>query len=97
MALLGGWSINQNIPKADLDDDLKKIFETATKKLVGGKYEAIEFLGSQVVNGINYKYLGYISAAGTLCEGDRHLCIITIHANNDGDVKVTKTKDVFED
>ena len=96
MPLLGGWSINQNIPKGEIDPELQKVFKAATEKYVGGKFEATEFLGSQVVNGINYKFLGYIGAAGTLVQAPRQIVTIEIHAGTDGEVKVTKVKNVFD-
>ena len=98
MALCGGWTVNQNIPEANLDDDLKKIFKEATGKLLGSKYVCLDFLGSQVVNGVNYKYLAYVSAAGTHEEDvEKDIVNVTIHASTDGTLKVTKVKDVFDD
>ena len=40
-----------------ITDELKEIFETALNGLLGAKYEPVKLLATQVVNGINYKFL----------------------------------------
>ena len=52
--LAGGWT-----PAADntVTDEHLEIISKATAGLTGAVYEPIEFVGTQVVSGINYKFL----------------------------------------
>ena len=56
------------IEEAKLKDELKVVFDTATKTLIGVGYKPIAFAGQQVVKGINYYF---IAEAKTLYPGSQ--------------------------
>ena len=95
MAKFGGWNINQNIRTPNLPIELQKLFDTATKELTGSKYEALEFLGSRVTKGADYRFLAYMGAQ--VVNSPSKIVIVNINVNLDGEVKVTKVIDTTED
>ena len=50
----GGWN---KVEDGTITDELKEIFNSALKGLLGATYEPIELLETQVVAGTNYKFL----------------------------------------
>lgn len=53
---LGDWSLD-DVKGCNLPQKVQSAFTDATSELVGADYEPIAYLGSQVVNGTNYKIL----------------------------------------
>ena len=53
-ALLGGWTLTEDIA---LTDKAWSVFEEATEGLVGVDYEPLALLGTQLVSGTNYCFL----------------------------------------
>ena len=91
--MTGAWEYNQSIPTVNLPEELEQIFRSATGKKCGGKYEPLEFLGSQVVNGFNYKFLAYVSAIGSGGVVSKPVvAIVIIHVDLEGNAKVTKVE-----
>lgn len=89
--LCGGWTINQNIPTVNLEADLEKVFRTATT-LLGQRYEPLEYLGSQVVSGVKYKFLAYQSDPRTPNQSE--IVTVTIWAKPDGTCKIDKVVNI---
>ncbi|MBR0204188.1 MAG: hypothetical protein IJQ56_07480, partial [Synergistaceae bacterium] len=54
--LLGGWNLDE-VKACNLPQKAQTAFIAATSELVGADYEPICYLGSQVVNGTNYRIL----------------------------------------
>lgn len=52
--IVGGWTDAED---STITDELKDIFNEALKGLLGASYEPKELIATQVVNGINYKFL----------------------------------------
>ena len=54
--LLGGWNLDE-VKGCNLPQKVQSAFTAVTSELVGADYEPIAYLGSQQVNGINYRVL----------------------------------------
>lgn len=53
---LGGWNLDE-VKGCNLPQKVQTDFTAVTGDLVGADYEPLAYLGSQVVNGINYRLL----------------------------------------
>ena len=54
--ILGGWNLDE-VKGCNLPQKVATDFTAVTSELVGADYEPIAYLGSQVVNGTNYRIL----------------------------------------
>ena len=84
---MGSWEVAE-VPKAPLiDGDAKAAFDLATHDVEDYIFEPVALLGSQVVNGMNYKVL----AVGTskTDAATRGLWILTINADPHGSAVTT--------
>ena len=53
MATLGGWNIDE-MKGCNLPQKAQSAFTAVTGGLVGADYQPVLYVGSQVVNGVNY-------------------------------------------
>ena len=53
MAVLGGWNIDE-MKTVNLPQKAESAFTAVTGGLVGADYEPVLYVGSQLVNGVNY-------------------------------------------
>lgn len=53
MATLGGWNIDE-MKTVNLPQKVQSAFTAVTGELVGADYMPVLYVGSQVVNGMNY-------------------------------------------
>ena len=56
MATLGGWNLEE-VKGTALPQKVQSAFTAVTGELVGADYEPIAYLGSQIVNGTNYRLI----------------------------------------
>ena len=54
--ILGGWNID-DVKVCSLPQKAQSAFTAVMSEIVGADYEPIAYLGSQLVNGTNYKIL----------------------------------------
>ena len=54
--ILGGWNLDE-VKGCNLPQKVATDFTAVTSELVGADYEPIAYLGSQQVNGTNYRIL----------------------------------------
>lgn len=54
--ILGGWNLDE-VKGCNLPQKVQTAFTAVTGELVGADYEPIAYLGSQQVNGMNYRIL----------------------------------------
>ena len=71
---LGGYEVNVT---TDIPVEAMKAFEESIKTLVGTKYEPIAYLGSQVVNGVNYKLM--VTAEAVTKDPVKKLAVMTVN------------------
>ena len=87
--MLGGWTVSQN---NEVTEEMKAVFDEATEKLLGVDYEAIAFLGSQVVAGTNYCFL--CRATVVVPNAMPLLKLVYIYQDLEGNVSVTNIQDL---
>ncbi|MBQ9388558.1 MAG: hypothetical protein IJU07_00090 [Synergistaceae bacterium] len=56
MAILGGWNLDE-VKGCNLPQKVQSAFTAVTSDQTGADYEPIAYLGSQAVNGTNYRVL----------------------------------------
>lgn len=54
--ILGGWNLDE-VKGCNLPQKVQSAFTAVTGDLVGADYEPIAYLGSQIVNGANYRII----------------------------------------
>ena len=83
--LLGGWNLDE-IKGCTLPQKAQTAFIAATSELVGADYEPICYLGSQVVNGTNYRILAIMKPVTP--NPEKRLVKMIIHEELDGSVRL---------
>lgn len=85
--VLGGWTEEEKT----ITEEQKEIFDQALEGLVGVDYVPVELVGTQLVNGTNYRFL---CEARTVVPGaeTRHV-IITIHQKLSGETEILNIED----
>ena len=53
---LGGWNL-EDVKGCNLPQKVQSAFTAVTGDMTGAEYEPIAYLGSQIVNGTNYRIL----------------------------------------
>ncbi len=79
----GGWTPAE---ETVMSEDMQEIFDEATDKLIGVNYEAVEFIGKQIVNGTNYQFKAEKQIVYPGAEKEE--VIVTVHMDLDGTVSV---------
>ena len=91
MTLLGGWDLDE-VKGTALPQKVQTDFTAVTSELVGADYEPIAYLGSQQVNGTNYRILA-LQKLVTPDAGKRIVKMI-IHEELDGSVRLLSVSGV---
>ena len=89
--VLGGWI---DVEDGAITDELKDLFNKALEGLLGGNYEPVKLLATQVVNGTNYKFLANgTKATNPITVGTYN---ITINESTDGTISLLDIEVVEE-
>lgn len=88
----GGWTANSTFEKISIPEDAQKALALATEELTGATYEAVAYLGSQVVAGTNYALLCNITPVVPDAKGT--LNVVTIYKDLDGKASIKDTKEI---
>lgn len=85
MATLGGWDIDE-MKGCNLPQKAQSAFTLVTSELTGADYEAVLYVGKQLVNGVNYCIL----AKQTLITAnpEHRLVKMIINVSSDGVTKL---------
>ena len=86
--LAGGWETPAS-PK--VPEEIKEKLDKALEELVGADYEAVAYLGSQLVAGRNYKLLCRITPV--VPDAVDHFAIVTLYEDLEGKVEITEILD----
>ena len=81
----GGWT---DAKDTELTEERIAIFNKATERLLGVNYEPVEYLGSQVVAGINHCYLCWATPVSQ--DAAPHLVRVYIYEDLNGGCTVTE-------
>ena len=83
--ILGEWNID-DIKGCNLPQKVQTDFTAVTSELVGAEYEPIAYLGSQQVNGMNYRILALMRTVTPSVE--KRIVKMIIHEEMDGSVRL---------
>lgn len=88
---LGGWNLDE-IKGCNLPQKVQSAFTAVTSEIVGADYEPISYLGSQVVNGTNYRILALMKLV--IPNAEKRIVKMIIHEELDGSVRLLSTSGV---
>lgn len=83
--ILGGWNLDE-VKGCNLPQKVQTAFTAVTSELVGADYEPIAYLGSQQVNGMNYRILALMRTV-TL-NAEKKIVKMIINKAPDGSVRL---------
>ena len=83
--ILGGWNLDE-VKGCNLPQKVATDFTAVTGELVGADYEPIAYLGSQQVNGTNYRILALQRMVTPNAE--KRIVKMIIHEELDGSVRL---------
>ena len=91
MTLLGGWNLDE-VRGTALPQKVQTDFTAVTSELVGADYEPIAYLGSQPVNGTNYRILALQRLL--VPNGEKRIVKMIIHEELDGSARLVSVSGV---
>ena len=83
--VLGGWNLDE-VKGCNLPQKVQSAFTAVTGDMTGADYEPIAYLGSQIVNGINYRIL--CKRRLVIPNSDVQIVKMIIHEETDGSVRL---------
>lgn len=83
--ILGSWNLDE-VKGCNLPQKAQTVFTAVTSEIVGVDYEPIAYLGSQTVNGINYRILALQKIVALNAE--KKIVKMIIHEELDGSVRL---------
>ena len=83
--ILGGWNLEE-VKGTALPQKVQTDFTAVTGELVGADYEPIAYLGSQQVNGLNYRILALQKLV--VPNAEKRIVKMIIHEELDGSVRL---------
>jgi len=83
--ILGGWNLDE-VKGCNLPQKVQSAFTAVTGDMTGADYEPIAYLGSQIVNGINYRIL--CKRRLVIPNSEPSLVKMIIHEETDGSVSL---------
>lgn len=83
--VLGGWNLDE-VKGCNLPQKVQTAFTSVTSELVGADYEPIAYLGSQMVNGTNYRILALMRTITSNAE--KKIVRMIINEAPDGSVRL---------
>ncbi len=89
--ILGGWNLD-DVKGCNLPQKVQTAFTAVTSELVGADYEPIAYLGSQTVNGLNYRILALQSAV--VPNAERRIVKMIINEAPDGTARLVSVSGV---
>ena len=79
--ILGGWNLDE-IKGCNLPQKVQTDFTAVTSEMTGADYEPIAYLGSQTVNGTNYRLIAIQRLV--IPNGEKRIVKMIIHESVDG-------------
>ena len=84
IAVSGGWGLASS---PVITDELQAIFDKATEALAGATLTPVAYIGSQVVAGMNHRFL--CKAAATVPDATAEYVVVTIYEKLDDTAEIT--------
>lgn len=92
---LGGWNVNNDYSNIRMSKELKKPLDEALQGYVGISVKPLVLIGTQVVNGMNYKYL--CQTAPVVPNAKKSLSLVTVHkplvTNEEQSARITNVEE----
>lgn len=85
-AIVGGWT---RAGSPELSGEALEIFEKAMNDYGSSEYEGVALLATQVVAGMNYRFLGVKTVDCGTCVTEKTYCVITVYKDLQGNARVT--------
>ena len=85
MTALGGWNVEE-VKGCNLPQKVQSAFTAVTGELTGADYEPIAYLGSQTVNGTNYRVLALKTPS--VLNGEKSFVKIIVNVAADGTMRL---------
>ena len=85
MPVLGGWNLD-DVKGCNLPQKVQSAFTAVTSDQTGADYEPIAYLGSQAVNGTNYRVLAF--QRFIVANSEKKIVKMIIHEGLDGSVRL---------
>ena len=89
--ILGGWNLD-DVKGCNLPQKVQSAFTAVTSELVGADYEPVAYLGSQQVNGMNYRVLCLQRLV--IPNAEKRIAKMIIHEELDGSVRLVSISGV---
>lgn len=89
--IFGGWNLD-DVKGCNLPQKVQSAFTAVTSELVGADYEPIAYLGSQQVNGMNYRVLCLQKLI--VPNAEKRIAKMIIHEELDGSVRLVSISGV---
>jgi uncharacterized lipoprotein YehR (DUF1307 family) len=84
----GGWSETED---GAITEDIRDMFDKATESIIGVDYVPVEVIGTQIVNGTNYRIL--CEAKTVTPTAETRYVIMTIYQKLNGEAEVLEITD----
>ncbi len=85
----GGWT---KVDDGTVTPELKEMFDSATSQLTGVEYTPVELLETQIVSGLNYKFL--CTGKAVVPDAQEKKFYVYIYKNLDGEAVVTEIEEL---
>ena len=89
--IFGGWNLD-DVKGCNLPQKVQSAFTAVTGELVGADYEPVAYLGSQQVNGMNYRVLALQRLV--IPNSEKRIVKMIIHEEIDGSVSLVSVSGV---
>ena len=89
--ILGGWNLD-DVKGCNLPQKVQSAFTAVTSELTGADYEPIAYLGSQQVNGMNYRVLCLQRLI--ILNAEKKIVKMILHEELDGSVRLVSVSGV---
>lgn len=89
--ILGGWNLD-DVKGCNLPQKVQSAFTAVTGQLTGADYEPVAYLGSQQVNGMNYRVLCLQRLV--IPNAEKRIAKMIIHEELDGSVRLVSISGV---
>ena len=91
MSILGGWNIDE-MKGCNLPQKVQSAFTAVTSELVGADYIPVLYVGSQQVNGMNYRVLCLQRLV--IPNAEKKIVKMILHEELDGSVRLVSVSGV---
>ena len=86
--IVGGFTPAEN---EELTEELRELFDKATEGLIGVSYKPVKLLETQIVSGMNYRFLAESQVVAPGAEASQ--VVVTVYRSLSGEVSILEIAD----